>query len=363
MVNIVNSNILPLLIYILIAGLLFLLPYIVFPTLPFGVRIPLAYAHDPSIVAERRLYTLRLGILAGGLFLADIALPSLVGWETLVQFSTVILVLGGWGVYYLSHRHLSQIKISQRWFADARQAVMANAIPRSKIPTQSFWVFLALPCVVLILTTLIGVWRYPKLPANLHFVFPGSLGDWTLTATPINAFLPVIFQCLFTLLFAGFAWVRGLGSQSIDVEDPAGSQRYQQINIQVVQVLLLLLALGFNSALLVAGLAGWGLLQANFALTNAILLTPLTGWLIVAPILLMGLRPNPRTSAQKGGYVNRDDDHFWKLGLFYFNREDPSLIVNRRFGIGRTLNFGNSVAWIIVAGIAVFILVRIWMRL
>ncbi len=357
-----NSDTLSWIIYLLIGGLLLWMPSLVPPTVPFGVRIPLAYAHDPAVTAERRRYTLRLGILEGGLLLADIAFWSLASWKTLHSLSIFVLVIGGWGIYYLSHRRLAQIKISQGWFANTRQALVASAAPRSKMPSRLFWIFLAFPCSVLLLTAAIGAWRYPALPASLHFAFPNAFGDWTLATTPLNAFLPVIFQGFCTLLFAGLAWARNLGNQPIDVEDPEGSQRYQQLNVGILQALLLLLALGLNGALLAAGLIGWGLLQASGSLLSMLTLAPLAGWLIVAPILLLGLRPNPRAPAQNGGYVNRDDDRFWKLGMFYVNRDDPALMVAKRFGVGRTLNFGHPLTWVIVAALIVFILARLLTR-
>ena len=35
------------------------------------------------------------------------------------------------------------------------------------------------------------------------------------------------------------------------------------------------------------------------------------------------------------------DNSRWVLGLFYVNREDPSLMVESRFGIGYAMNWGN----------------------
>ncbi|MGX4686128.1 DUF1648 domain-containing protein [Vagococcus sp. JNUCC 83] len=52
-----------------------------------------------------------------------------------------------------------------------------------------------------------------------------------------------------------------------------------------------------------------------------------------------------------------DDDKYWKWGMFYFNREDPSFWVEKRMGIGMTINFANwkAVAFMVVP--IVFILV------
>ena len=54
-----------------------------------------------------------------------------------------------------------------------------------------------------------------------------------------------------------------------------------------------------------------------------------------------------------------DDDERWRLGLFYVNREDPSVVVPRRFGIGWAMNWGNPKSWglaaLLVAAIAAFV--------
>ena len=44
-----------------------------------------------------------------------------------------------------------------------------------------------------------------------------------------------------------------------------------------------------------------------------------------------------------------DDDEHWKGGLFYVNRDDPALVVPRRFGLGWTVNLGRP------AGIALMV--------
>ena len=49
-----------------------------------------------------------------------------------------------------------------------------------------------------------------------------------------------------------------------------------------------------------------------------------------------------------------DDDEHWKLGLFYVNRDDASLFLPERFGIGWTMNLARPATWdIILGGVAV----------
>ena len=43
------------------------------------------------------------------------------------------------------------------------------------------------------------------------------------------------------------------------------------------------------------------------------------------------------------------DEARWRGGLFYVNRGDPSIMIEKRFGIGYTFNYGNKTAVLIVA--------------
>lgn len=42
-----------------------------------------------------------------------------------------------------------------------------------------------------------------------------------------------------------------------------------------------------------------------------------------------------------------DDDSHWIGGIIYFNKNDPSIFVEKRFGVGWTLNFANPIGYII----------------
>ena len=48
---------------------------------------------------------------------------------------------------------------------------------------------------------------------------------------------------------------------------------------------------------------------------------------------------------------DRTEDRYWKAGLLYVNSEEPALFVEKRFGIGYTLNFGRPASWIMLAAL------------
>jgi uncharacterized membrane protein len=48
---------------------------------------------------------------------------------------------------------------------------------------------------------------------------------------------------------------------------------------------------------------------------------------------------------------NRDNNSFWKLGVFYYNKQDKRLFPPKRMGLGWTVNFANPLS------VALFLLI------
>lgn len=45
---------------------------------------------------------------------------------------------------------------------------------------------------------------------------------------------------------------------------------------------------------------------------------------------------------------DRQNNDLWKWGIVYYNPNDPSVWVEKRFGIGWTLNFAHKESWFII---------------
>lgn len=58
-------------------------------------------------------------------------------------------------------------------------------------------------------------------------------------------------------------------------------------------------------------------------------------------------------------YTDPEEDKNWKLGVFYYNKEDPAVFVEKRFGIGSTINMARWQAWLLIAGLVLFIVLTI----
>ena len=82
-------------------------------------------------------------------------------------------------------------------------------------------------------------------------------------------------------------------------------------------------------------------------------LVPLVLIVSLVPFVVQIVRlTRDRTSGSDG-----TPDRGWKFGLIYVNPNDPALLVEKRFGVGYTLNFGNrALLWILAAAALVIAL-------
>jgi uncharacterized membrane protein len=59
--------------------------------------------------------------------------------------------------------------------------------------------------------------------------------------------------------------------------------------------------------------------------------------------------------------VGPQRDDYWKAGAFYWNPDDPAILVPKRVGIGYTLNFANKWSWIALATILLAALLPVFL--
>lgn len=53
-------------------------------------------------------------------------------------------------------------------------------------------------------------------------------------------------------------------------------------------------------------------------------------------------------------FTEVDEEKYWKWGVFYYNPEDPAVFVEKRFGIGSTINMARWQSWLAIGGLIVF---------
>jgi uncharacterized membrane protein len=329
-------------------ALMCLLPVVTRPAVQFGVRVPRQRAGAPVIRRQRRAYCWRTAAIGACCTVVAVAVQGYGSW--LPRVILVPELAAGYGCFLVARWKITAVKNSEEWFAGLRQVVVADTSWRADPPR--FPVRWLMPALAVIgATVAVGALRYPGLPANI------LAGSGHRAPKPVVSALLVAGQLYVTALWSGLMLAAHRSRPDIEATDPVVSMLcYRRFLAVFTRALLTMAALADVSLLLIA-LHDWQVYQPSGGGRVLPVLPFSAGVLLLGAVILRSgqggsrLKGNVRGLALAAG-TDRDDDRFWKGGLFYVNHDDPALVVGARFGFGWALNFGNPVAWLLVAGLA-----------
>lgn len=338
------------------------LPSIGSPTVPFGVRIPAEHAKDPAVTRQTPIYRRRV-VVCGILAAAACVAIYLVTGEYLLLPLSVLAQLGIWYTcFFLANHEIRTAKAAGGWYEGVRQGIAVDTGLRTD-PPRFPWLWLAPSVIITIATAVVGVLLYPSMPDTLvaHYTAKG-VPNRVVAKTVGTAFSLVFVQIGLTALLAGIAAGIVVRSRAdLDPAHPVSSahwhRRYMLLGAKALLGLVAMIDLG---------MLGSALLQWTGTVTRwqvlVVVLPVLVGVAIAIAVLARNNRERDE-GEQDTGLTHRDDDKYWRGGLFYVNREDHALLVTRRYGVGWTLNFGNPRAAILLVGVLGLIALVITLRL
>jgi len=330
------------------------LPSINSPTVPFGVRIPAGRASDPTVLRQTHIYRWR--VLASGIVVAVMGagLYGVTGATLLLPLSVLVLVGLWYCWFFLANHEIRAAKAAGDWYEGLRQGIAVDTALRTD-PPRFPWLWLAPPLIITVATGVIGVISYPSMPEILAVHYGANGVPNRLAAKTVGtAFSLVFVQIGVTALLVGIAAAIFRSSRpDIDPARPVGSARWHRQYMSLGAKALLGLA-----AMIDVGMLGSSLLMWTGTVTSwapLVVVLPILTAVVMSVVVLARNNRARDQEEQDTGLIHRDDDKYWRGGLFYINREDPALLVPRRFGLGWGLNFGNPRTAILLAGVVALI--------
>ena len=343
-------------------------PYLMPKRECFAVTIPDAVSSDPDVGRLKRSFcaivaavTLALTVLCGACLFANpehAFLPALV-------VSELILCFGGYGLMLRFRRKTIALKQARGWKAQSAKRVGFVAEEPAPRPISQKWDLLFL--VPIAITGLVCVVGYPLMPERIatNIDLSGQVAHW-VDKTPLTAAFPFLTVVFLDACFAFSHWMILRSKKGVDAARPAASAWAYGAFARAQSMLLVGLGtmLSFLGPIIALSFMG--------VITMMQALLPVLAMLVVVLVVVMAVTV---VYGQNGARLLRrmedpesmpvDDDRYWKLGIFYWNRDDASLFVPERFGVGWTMNLGRPAAWAItvgfVAAIAAFVALSLCM--
>ncbi|MED5020071.1 DUF5808 domain-containing protein [Paenibacillus chibensis] len=329
------------------------MPFLTRETVSFGVSVSEEMYHSPKLRRLRKqyawisggLYTVLLAACLVMLLSADEAQQPYV--LTSYITGTVICSIAMNLIYYF---YMKKLKASLPQAAMETGKIAIDTRFRShKMTISNRW--FAFHIAVMLISALLALINYDQFPANLAMKF-----DWQGEVTrsvpkSIRTVLgPNLMQLVMIALFMFINRMILKSKQQINPDHPELSARRNAI--------FRLRWSMFNAAAAMIMVLLFSFIQLNmrFELHGSIVM--LVSLLMPALVIIMALifsfttgqggRRIGGSAAIGTGRTAANDDRFWKLGSIYFNPGDPALFVEKRMGIGWTVNFARPAAWMVL---------------
>ena len=340
----------------------YLMPRLTRPDVYFAVTVPPEFrdsAEGCSILKRYRAEVTIFGVLALLIVLAAMLIPE-PNHQVVVTLAG--LFLQGLGVFLAYYRARGRVLPHAAAPATVREAAL---VPRgAHLPGG--WMLQFPPFALLAATAIWLHLHWGQIPEvfPIHWGANGQPNNWA-TRSFAGVYGPLLIGAVLCALMGFLAYAMLRWSRLIRVGGVAGEgeRRFRLLVVLILVATEYFLALLFMWTGLLplshkqTGPAGFIPILV-FALTFAAATVALMVWVGQGGTRLVGAAGAASGAVAPVG--DRTPDKYWKLGLIYINRSDPALFVEKRFGIGYTLNFGHPGVWIFLAALVAVVVAIIF---
>lgn len=327
------------LVLVVITVILLLVPSMARRDLLFGVTV----AHNARDTAEAKaiIRRYRIGVLL-------IAIAQAIGLALLWMLASPHFWSSLWIVVIpLALALIPNIPYLLAWRSSRALAV---ALPPTSAPSPSAGlrprryadyvplVWEALPLALIALTASYLAITYAAAPAIIPTHFDAAGNPNAFSAKSIGSYFMLVWTQLFLYTLITFLSVLTVGAKAQPTTADETFRRRMLRYLFGIKTLMIAMMAVLAYAIAQSALNGY----AN------------TGWILwvvigVVVVVLGGAIWLAITTGQGGSRLggnsanatDRMDDRYWKLGGIYVNSNDPAIFVERRVGLGWTINFGN----------------------
>ncbi len=350
-------------ILVLIAFIGFIMPNLLKENILFGSRFPNEIIHHPDVKDLKKNYrhiyiTVFIPFLVIlGYFLNNSSSEIYLSLGIIVEVLLVFLI---YAIYNLKAKELKKDLLTVENVHTQKKILTVDTGFSTGKYLISIWWFLP-SLIIIIANVFVLVLFYNKIPDQivLHIDFQGT-PDLLVVKSYLHVLLMPITSFFILCIFVGVYFSIKLSKRELDSNRPETSKLkdkhfrliwsdYSVIICTLLVAWMLFVSLHLNGLFEIpADIFKYFNLGLPFLiLLSTIVLAIKTGQ--------SGSKLKLNINESETGLNNVDDDSFWKFGMIYYNPQDPSIMVQKRFGVGWTLNFGRPASLVILIALIVFI--------
>jgi len=328
-------------IVVAVAVLQLLTPRLTRPELWFSVTVPVGFRDTGE--ARRMFRTYRWQVVAHAIIGLGLTLAGLWPERPVLLVAGVLWqVVGATVAFLVGHQQALPHAVAPSPIREAQLVRRRDSLPGGPLLQAGPFAIVALS----------GLWlalHWQQLPERFptHWGFDGQPNAW-VARTPAALFGNLGAGALVCagLVALGYGILRSRRIQASGAAG-AGEQRFRAVSLGILLGAEYLVAFACSVPGLFAVVGDASVPLAAISLGVMALLAATLGFFVS-----VGQGGARHAGAAAAGHPppvgDRTADSRWKWGLLYVDAADPAIFVEKRFGFGYTLNFGNRRAWLII---------------
>ncbi|WP_145050896.1 DUF1648 domain-containing protein [Paenibacillus xylanexedens] len=347
-----------------LATVLSFTPYLTRETISFGVTVSEYNYYTPTLRKLRRTFA-SLSLIGYGIIMV-VCLYSLQSANEestamMAGVAAIMFIVYGAVLSLSFHFKMKKIRATLPIETSPHSVKIDTTFRQNKLTYSNYWFTVHIAIIVAI--AIMSILNYEALPGMIPMKYDlqgnvtSSVPKTYLSVLAIN-----LIQLGVIVLMMFVNWSIKSSKQQLTSSDPV---QFAAKNIQFRRKWSLFTII---TGLLLTSL--FAFIQINMFVPNQNLLLAIS--FIIPVVIIIGAVLLSLTGRQGGGNIrNRqddsqrskeqpvNDDRYWKLGFLYFNPDDPSFVVEKRYGIGWTVNFARPASWILFLFIIAIVVVSI----
>lgn len=354
-------QILVVLIIPLVGGISAFVPYLMPKRECFAVTVPDNAQSDPALRQYKRRYAcIILGITAAFTILSivcsQVSAPA--SAAIVMAVGVIVLMIATYTLMLYFRAKVQKLKRARKW--DSTSACSAAPMGFGEAPKALSlkWDLVFIPFV---LVCLFICWAgYGNIPEEIprQIAMDGQITTY-FSKSPLVACFPALVVAFIDAILTFSHWSMLRSKKFTDPACPAQTAWAYAMFVRAESILMVasgVLCGGVGIAIALSFVKVISIGQSAILCLAFVMIIAVASVAVSLVYGQNGSRLIARVSSTRDDQkLLRDNDRFWKLGIFYFNPEDPALFLPERFGIGWTFNWGRPSAWIILGALIAFI--------
>ena len=336
----------------------------------FGIRFPLEYLKEEKLINIEKSYKKVVMIF----FIVLFVITNLIIFNfniydnyrlnVFIGVFIIVVMIAVNAIYIPYYIKVKELKKENGWTYEKRNFVITDTTLRKpkkddKLrPINNNWFLLLL--IVPIVIIMITMYRYNFSPETINFMGISNIEFGKLSIKEIFVLFQFPIAQLFTITLM-YIINKIIVNSRVDLN--SGEIEKSIIRKKKFRRLgsILMLFTSIEITIMFSTLQIAMLYNFNITMINNIfsIIIAITMFLFMIEFIKIGQGGRNINEETEKDELYKDDDDKWILGGLYFNKNDPAWMVEKRRGIGWTINFANPKGWLFIGGLIVFIIISI----